>query len=259
MAYQTLTTSQRIHAEEICPIYFWHFYEESHILAPGFGLLCELRRMNDKTDQNSGVGKETLTSTRVQRPLSPGGLRSRPSTGLLTGSVRERRAPLRGRITRQTASCCIARLLVLAAEDQRRPIVAYIDSPGGSARDLLSIVSTMNGIRCPIVTFCRGAVGGPATVIEAHGLRGFRVASPNARFSLKEFDFVADGGRMAGKEALLPLLAEILAKDARKQKAEVMEWLAKGAEFGSQEALRMGLIDQISTKPILPEVAAEHA
>jgi ATP-dependent Clp endopeptidase proteolytic subunit ClpP len=174
----------------------------------------------------------------------------------LTGTVRERHAPLRGRVTKQSASCCIARLLVLAAEDPKNPIVAYIDSAGGSAGESLSILSTMNGIRCPIVTFCRGTTGGPAVVIAAHGLRGFRVAAPNTRFSFKDFDFVGRAGKMTGKESFLPLLAEILSEDSHRPKEEFLELLAKGAEFNVQEAIRLGLIDQVSSKPILPPKAA---
>jgi ATP-dependent Clp protease, protease subunit len=179
----------------------------------------------------------------------------RPTTGLLTGSVRERRVPLRGRFTKQVASCCMARMLVLAAESRQRAIVAYIDSPGGVAAEALGVISTMDGIRSPVATFCCGAVSGPAIVIAAHGLRGFRVAVPTCRFSFKGFDSAAPGPKTPGAEAFFPLLAETLAQDTRKQKAEVLEWLRTGAEFNAQEALRAGLIDLVSTQPVLPDSA----
>src|SRR6516164_2719248 len=99
---------------------------------------------------------------------------TRRSTGFLASRFLERRVPLRGRITNQLASCCIARLLVLATEHRQKPIVTYIDSPGGSISESLNVISTMNGIQTPVVTFCRGAVGGSAAVIAAHGLKGFR-------------------------------------------------------------------------------------
>src|SRR5580765_3201108 len=108
---------------------------------------------------------------------------SRRSTGLLASKFLERRVPLRGRITNELASCCIARLLVLATEDRQRPIVTYIESPGGSTLESLNVISTMNGIHSPVVTFCRGPIGGAAAVISAHGLKGFRAADPASRFS----------------------------------------------------------------------------
>ena len=112
-------------------------------------------------------------------PRSPG---LRASTGLLTGAGRERSVPLRGRISRQLANCCIARLLVLAMEDAHRPIIVYIDSPGGPVAESMPILSTLRGIRSPIVTFCRGQAGGTAAIIAAHGREGFRVAAPDACF-----------------------------------------------------------------------------
>src|SRR5579859_3730581 len=110
---------------------------------------------------------------------------SRRSTGFLASRILERRVPVRGKITNQLASCCIARLLVLATEDRQKPIITYIDSPGGEPAQALGVISTMNGIRSPVVTFCRGSIGGPAAAIAAHGLKGFRAADPGAHFSLK--------------------------------------------------------------------------
>src|SRR5215467_3539417 len=114
----------------------------------------------------------------------------RPSTGLLAAAGQERRVPLRGRITKQIANCCIARLLVLATENRQQPIITYIDSPGGSTSEVLGVISTINGIRCPVVTFCNGQAVGPAVLIAAHGLKGFRVGIPTARFSFKGFEAV---------------------------------------------------------------------
>jgi len=166
----------------------------------------------------------------------------------------ERRVPLRGRITKQIANCCIARLLVLATENVRLPIVTYIDSPGGSVAEALGVISTMNGIRCPVVTFCHGQAVGPAAVIAAHGLRGFRVGTPEAQFSLKGFETAGKGNDWAVFESVLPMFVEILAADAHKQRDQVLKWLKEGAQFTSQEALANGLIDAVSSQPLYPEL-----
>ncbi|MGH7968389.1 MAG: ATP-dependent Clp protease proteolytic subunit [Limisphaerales bacterium] len=186
----------------------------------------------------------------------PSRLRSgsgRPSTGRLTSPAQERRVVLRGRLTRLIASCCIARLVVLAAEDQQEPIIMYIDSPGGSASEAMGILSTMNGVRCPVLTFCRGQVAGPAAVIAAHGLAGYRVAAASARFSLRlsSFGSAAD----AELDSLLSLLTDGLSKDARHAPEEVTEWLRNGADFSAQEALRRGIIDTIAEAPAFPKPA----
>jgi ATP-dependent Clp protease protease subunit len=163
--------------------------------------------------------------------------------------------PLRGKITSQLASCCIARLLVLATEDRQKPIITYIDSPGGYAAEALSVISTMNGIHSPVTTFCRGVIGGPAAVIAAHGLKGFRAADPAARFSLQ---LQPDPSRTDGShshESYLKMLAQVLAVDTAKPEDEVARWLTDGANFSPQEAIQHGLIDRIASEPLLPGAA----
>lgn len=160
--------------------------------------------------------------------------------------------PVRGPITKLVATSCIARLLVLAAEDQRAPILAYIDSPGGLASEALRILSSMTGIECPVATFCRGPQGGPATALAAHGFAGFRICSPNARFAFK-FDLENPGHRTT--ESCLKSLAEIVARDARKSPDQVWQWFTNRTEFNAQEAIANGLIDSVSAKPLFPALA----
>jgi ATP-dependent Clp endopeptidase proteolytic subunit ClpP len=179
------------------------------------------------------------------------------STGFLASKLLERRVPLRGRITRQLASCCIARLLVLATEDRHKAIVTYIDSPGGSAEQSLGIISTMNGIHSQVVTFCRGPIGGAAAVIAAHGLKGFRTADPAAHFSLRLLSEASRDGQRAKQESFLKLLAQTLARDTGNPEAQVVRWLTEGAEFTPAEAVRNGLIDTIAPEPLLPEELPE--
>jgi ATP-dependent Clp protease protease subunit len=179
---------------------------------------------------------------------------SRRSTGFLASRFLERRVPLRGKITNQLASCCIARLLVLATEDRQRPIVTYIDSPGGSVGESLNVISTMNGIQAPVVTFCRGSVGGPAVVIAAHGLKGFRTADPDTHFSLRLQSEVSRNSKPHPHESYLKLLVQIFASDTAKSETEVLRWLTEGVQFSAQEAMHNGLIDGIAREPLLPEI-----
>src|SRR5436190_8565587 len=173
---------------------------------------------------------------------------SRPSTGLLIAAGQERRVPLRGRISKPIASCCIARLLVLATEDPQLPIVTYIDSPAGSVSEALTVISTMNGIHCPVVTFCYGQAIGPAAVIAAHGMKGFRIGAPNSRFSFKGITAPAKGQDLIEFESALVILGDILAGDVKRSKQQVLKWFKEGAQFTAQEAIANGLIDSISNQ-----------
>jgi ATP-dependent Clp protease protease subunit len=178
----------------------------------------------------------------------------RRSTGLLASKFLERRVPLRGRITNELASCCIARLLVLATEDRQRPIVTYIESPGGSVMESLNVISTMNGIHNPVVTFCRGLIGGGAVVISAHGLKGFRAADPGSRFSFRLQSEAKENGRET-HESYLRLLVQVLAADTGQPESKVLQWFTEGAEFSAQQAMENGLIDAIARTPLLPSAA----
>jgi ATP-dependent Clp endopeptidase proteolytic subunit ClpP len=178
---------------------------------------------------------------------------SRRSTGFLASRYLERRVPLRGVITNQLASCCIARLLVLATEETHKPIITYIESSGGSVPEALNVISTMNGIRSPVATFCRGSIGGVAAVIAAHGLKGFRTAEPAAHFSLALTSDPSKNGRASAHESYLKLLAQILATDTAQPEPEVLRWLTEGAEFNAQQALQHGLVDSVAREPVLPK------
>jgi ATP-dependent protease ClpP protease subunit len=103
----------------------------------------------------------------------------------------------------------------------------------------------MDHTSCPIPTFCRGEARGMAIVIAAHGFRGFRAAAPDCRFSFST-------GLPEEQEALSEEVVAILLKDAAKGEMELRRWLETGAEFSAEEALRLGLIDASSPKPLFP-------
>jgi ATP-dependent protease ClpP protease subunit len=168
------------------------------------------------------------------------------------GQMRERSVPLRGRLGKEAAACCIARFLVLAAENSTRPIITYVGSSGGVTSEALAVISTMNGIRCPIATYSTGMVGGPAIAIAAHGLKGFRGAAPATRFDFGEFE--SEGVKAVGNDSLLTVFAENLARDTGKSPAEVLGWVSTGASFTAEQALKHGLIDAIANNPTLPEI-----
>jgi len=142
---------------------------------------------------------------------------------------------------------------VLATEDRQRPIVTYIESQGGSVSESLQVISTMNGIHSPVVTFCRGLIGGAAAAIAAHGLKGFRTADPASRFSLRLLGEPGANSR-SDRDSFLKLLVQVLVADTAQPESEVARWLTEGAEFSPQQAVQHGLIDIIARTPSLPGI-----
>ena len=161
--------------------------------------------------------------------------------------------PLRGLITEQSVYYFMSRLLYLAAESPKEPILMEITSPGGLIPQSLELIRIMDKLPCAVNTFCRGTVGGMATIMAAHGARGFRTALTNCRFSLALGN--GDATTAPGPDSGDPTVRKavnLLLRDAAKGKEQVMNWLETGVEFSAQQALEAGLIDFLSTPPPKP-------
>jgi ATP-dependent protease ClpP protease subunit len=173
---------------------------------------------------------------------------ARKSTGLLVTT--QRSVPVRGALTKRVSTACIARLLVLAAEDSESPVLANIQCPSGIVSEAIRVLSTINGIRCSVATFSLGRLGGAGTIIAAHGRKGFRVGSPGATFS---FAFDPEPELHHDGDSYLKLLVETVAQDTSQHHETVLAWFKSGVEFTAAQALALGIIDSISAKSVLPE------
>ena len=85
-----------------------------------------------------------------------------------------------------TASLVVAQMLFLESEDPDKEISFYINSPGGSITDGMSIVDTMNYIKCPVSTICVGLAASMGSVLLACGTKGKRFALPNSEIMIHQ-------------------------------------------------------------------------
>lgn len=79
------------------------------------------------------------------------------------------------------ANIIIAQLLFLDAEDQKKEIKLYINSPGGSVTSALGIYDTMQYVKADVATICIGQAASAAAVLLAAGAAGKRYSLPNSR------------------------------------------------------------------------------
>lgn len=84
------------------------------------------------------------------------------------------------------ANIVIAQLLFLNAEDPKKDINLYINSPGGSVTSALAIYDTMQFIGPDVSTVCIGQAASAAAVLLASGATGKRMSLPNARVLLHQ-------------------------------------------------------------------------
>jgi ATP-dependent Clp protease protease subunit len=91
------------------------------------------------------------------------------------------------------ANLIIAQMIFLDAEDSKKEIKLYINSPGGSVTAALAIYDTMNYVRPDVSTVCIGQAASAAAVLLAAGAVGKRISLPNARVLLHQVMGGAEG------------------------------------------------------------------
>jgi ATP-dependent Clp protease, protease subunit len=118
------------------------------------------------------------------------------------------------------ANLVIAQLLFLEAEDSKKEIKLYINSPGGVVTSALAIYDTMQYIKPDISTVCIGQAASAAAVLLAAGTKGKRMILPNARVMIHQ---VIISGGIEGQARDV----EIQTKELLRIKNQVNEILVK--------------------------------
>ena len=95
--------------------------------------------------------------------------------------LKERIIFISGPIEDGLATLVIAQLLFLEAENPKKEISIYINSPGGMVTSGLAIYDTMQFVRPPVSTLCVGQAASMGSLLLAAGEKGQRFALPNAR------------------------------------------------------------------------------
>ena len=168
--------------------------------------------------------------------------------------LKERIVFLTGQVQDDIASLICAQLLFLEAEDPKKEIAFYINSPGGVVTSGLAILDTMNYIRCPVSTIVMGQACSMGSLLACCGEKGRRFALPNSRIMIHQ-----PSGGFQGQAADIEIHAkEILDLRARlnqiyvNQTGKSLNVVEKAMErdnfMSPEEALDFGLIDEIITK-----------
>jgi ATP-dependent Clp protease, protease subunit len=95
--------------------------------------------------------------------------------------LKERIIFLTGPVEDGMASLICAQLLFLEAENPKKEINLYVNSPGGVVTAGMSIYDTMQFIKPPVATLCMGQAASMGSLLLAAGAKGMRFALPNAR------------------------------------------------------------------------------
>ncbi|MET0529141.1 MAG: ATP-dependent Clp protease proteolytic subunit [Microvirga sp.] len=177
--------------------------------------------------------------------------------------LRERIIFLTGPVEDYSASLIVAQLLFLEAENPKKEISFYINSPGGVVTSGLSIYDTMQFIRCPVSTLCVGQAASMGSLLLTAGEKGMRFALPNARIMVHQ----PSGGYQGQvtdimihareSEALKRRLNEIYVNHTGRNYEEIERALERDNFMTAEAAREFGIIDQVIEKR--PEPVATPA
>ena len=156
-----------------------------------------------------------------------------------------------GKIDDYVANLVVAQLLFLESEDPKKDIYMYINSPGGVITSGLSILDTMNYLKCDVSTVCFGQAASMGAVLLAGGAKGKRFALPNSRVMIHQplggVQGQATDIEIHAKE--IKTLKEKLNNILSTATGQTLKKIEKDTErdffMDSKEAAKYGLIDEI--------------
>ena len=168
--------------------------------------------------------------------------------------LKERIIFLTGQINDNIASLVTAQLLFLEAEDPKKEIYLYINSPGGLVTAGLGIYDTMQYVRPDISTLCIGQAASMGSFLLAAGTKGKRFSLPNSRIMVHQpsagFQGQATDIEIHANEvlSLKKRLNEIYSKHTGKSVDEIKSALERDNFMTAHTAQSFGLIDEVVEK-----------
>lgn len=151
----------------------------------------------------------------------------------------------------QVANVVVAQMLFLEAEDPKRDIYLYINSPGGVITAGLAIYDTMQYVKPDVVTIAIGQAASMAAVLLLAGAKGKRYALPNARVLLHQPMGGVQGQvsdvEIQAKEMLRlkKLLIDIISKHTGQDPERVEKDIDRDFILTPDEAREYGIIDDV--------------
>ena len=158
---------------------------------------------------------------------------------------------LGGEVTDDSANAIIAQLLFLEADDPKKDIFMYINSPGGSVTAGMAIFDTMQYVKPDVCTFCVGMAASMGAFLLAAGEKGKRFALPNSEIMIHQplggasgqaTDIEIHARRIIEiKDKMNRILSERTGQDLEKVRQDT----ERDYFMEAQAAMEYGLIDKV--------------
>lgn len=171
--------------------------------------------------------------------------------------LKERIIFITGPIWDGMSTLVIAQLLFLEAEDPKKEISMYINSPGGRVTSGMAIYDTMHFIRPPVSTMCIGHSASMASLLLAAGTKELRFALPNARIMLHQPSGAFQGQAtdiMVHAKEILDLkkrLNEIYVRHTGQTLKKIEDALERDYFLTAEMARDFGVVDKVIEKRLI--------
>ncbi|MGB0341908.1 MAG: ATP-dependent Clp protease proteolytic subunit [Parvibaculales bacterium] len=168
--------------------------------------------------------------------------------------LKERVIFITGAIEDYMASLVTAQLLFLEAENPKKEISMYINSPGGVVTSGMAIYDTMQYIRAPVATLCIGQAASMGSLLLAAGAAGMRYALPNARIMVHQpsggFQGQASDIERHAKEILdmRTRLNKIYVTHTGQTLRKIEDALERDTFMTAEQARDFGIVDEVTDK-----------
>ena len=168
--------------------------------------------------------------------------------------LKERIIFITGPIEDGMSTLVVAQLLFLEADNPKREISMYINSPGGTVTSGMAIYDTMHFIRPPVSTVCIGQAASTASLLLAAGTKDLRFALPNAGIMLRQpsggFEGQATDIMVHAREilSLKKRLNEIYVRHTGQPLKKIEEALERDYFLTAEMARDFGVVDKVIEK-----------
>jgi ATP-dependent Clp protease protease subunit len=168
--------------------------------------------------------------------------------------LKERIIFITGPIEDGMSTLVVAQLLFLEAENPKKEISMYINSPGGMVTSGLAIYDTMQFIRPAVSTLCTGQAASMGSLLLAAGHKDLRYALPNARIMMHQpsggFQGQATDIMLHAQEILnlKKRLNEIYVKHTGQALKKIEDALERDYFLTAEMAREFGLVDKVIDK-----------
>ena len=158
-------------------------------------------------------------------------------------------------VNEASANIIVAQLLFLQAQDPKKDIFFYINSPGGSVYDALAIYDTIQFVTNDVQTVGIGVQASAAAFLLSSGTKGKRLLLPNATVMIHQ-PSSGTRGKVTDQQIDLEeslrikkLLEKIMANNTGQKPEKIHEDMERDKWLTAEEAKKYGIVDKIITTP----------